>query len=63
MQCVAVYLDCEVYLENEPRLCRAILQKRPVNIRGLLICKRALYISKKAPGVSAKNLCVSAKKA
>jgi len=63
MQCVAVCLDCEVYLENEPRMCRALLQKRPVNVRSLLICKRARYFSKKAPCGSAKKPCTSAKEA
>jgi len=62
-QCIAVFLDCEVYFENEPQLCRALLQKRPVNVRSLLICKRALYISQKAPCVSARKPCISAKEA
>jgi len=57
---------------------RALLQKRPVNVGSLLICKRALqisvkrpcvstkvslYIFQKEPYISATELCISVKEA
>ena len=67
LQCVAVccsvIMDCEVCFENEPLLCMALLQKRPVNVGSLLIRKKALYISQKEPCAFATEPCISAKEA